>query len=250
MIELKSFVGEMEFDRAAYNATEKELQERLYILLNECAQKELSCLILLEGWAASGKGDALKTMTARLDPRKFIVYTDESGKSDYPFLHPYWTSLPYHGKAQFLIGSWYHRAVDRRAKEKDSAEEFDDNIQSILNFERLLSDESYIILKFFLHISKDVQKDRMKKARKDGLSWVIAKADAKQNENYRDYKRIFEHILNRTDASASPWNIIPAENKYYGKFKIMEIMIKSLEARLGVDSQKSLEELKRVEEMA
>jgi len=249
MIQLTAFDDEIAMERAAYNAAEGEMQERLYILLNECHKRELSCLVLLEGWAASGKGDALKTMTVRLDPRKFIVYAEPGGSKNYPFLHPFWRSLPYHGKAQFLIGSWYHSAVDRHVKGKDDERGFDDNVQSILNFERLLTDEKYLIFKFFFHITRAVQKERMKKARKNGLSWVVAKPDAKQNDRYKEYRKVYENILNRTDASATPLNVLPAANKCYTNFRIMEAMIKSLEARLGVDSQDMLGQIKRVEEM-
>lgn len=250
MIRLRDYETGPELEKDSYDAAEKDLQERLYILFNECANRGLSCLTILEGWAASGKGDALKTMTVRLDPRKFIVYTEGRGNSGYPFMYPYWQSLPYYGKAQFLIGSWYSRAVDRHVKGKDSKQVFSENLESISNFERTICADNYTIFKFFLNISRDTQKARMKRAKKQGLSWIVARGDAKQNDRYAEYMEHYERILDKTDAGVSPWNIIAAENKYYTYFTIMNTMVKSLEARLGVDSAAVMGQMKRTEEFA
>lgn len=250
MIQLKNTPPGQPLEKEAYQAAEKELQERLYIVLNECWNREISCIVILEGWASSGKGDVLKTITARLDPRKFVVYAEDSDTRQWPFMQPYWRSLPYYGKAQFMIGSYYKRLADGLIKERIRPEELNDRIQSIINFERNISADRYTLFKFFLNISRESQKERMKRAKKDGLSWLIARADARQNDNYKEYRSAFEFVLNQSDSSACPWNIVDAENKNWARFSIIRTIILSLEARLGIDSEKILSEMTRLEEMA
>lgn len=250
MIQLKRTPPGQPLEKEAYQAAEKELQERLYIVLNECWNRGISCIVILEGWASSGKGDVLKTITARLDPRKFLVYAEDSEAEHWPFMQAYWKGLPYYGKAQFLMGSYYKRLADGLVKGRVQPEEAGDRVQSILNFERIVSADQYALFKFFLHISRETQNERMKRAKKDGMSWVIARADAKQNDRYKEYRSAFEFVLNQSDSSACPWSIVDAENKSWARYSIMRIIIHSLEARLGIDSEKILSEMTRLEEMA
>lgn len=241
MIRLNEFEYGGQIEKFKYEAIEKNLQERLYILFGEAFKQKIGTLIVLEGWGASGKGDLLKTITTRLDPRKFRVYSMNSGSSDnYPFLHRYWKGLPEYGNTAILDGSWYSRVTYDKINKLLTKKDCKNAFQSILNFEKLIQDDHYIILKYFLNISAKEQKNRLKKAKETEKKWMISETDWEEYENYEEYRNEFEYALNTTNTENCPWCIVSAKNKNFAKYQVMNSIIASLEKKLNIDSNKIL----------
>ena len=82
MMHLKNFENSPTVEKSAYDNVEKDLQERLYILFSEASKQKFATILVLEGWAGSGKGDLLKSITTRLDPRKLRVYSLENSEQN------------------------------------------------------------------------------------------------------------------------------------------------------------------------
>ncbi len=241
MIRLSEFEYGGKIEKSKYDAIEKDLQERLYILLGEAYKQKIGTVLVLEGWGASGKGELLKAITMRLDPRKFRVYSFSSDQiKNRPFLFRYWNVLPSYGEAAILDGSWYSRITYDKLNKLLTKKEYKSAIVSIHNFEKLLQNDRYIVLKYFLNLSAKEQKSRLKKAKEAEKKWMISDSDWDQYENYEDYKNEFEYALNATHTEICPWNVVSAKNKSSAKYQVMTGIISSLESKLNVDSQKTL----------
>ncbi len=213
------------------------LQGRLYDLEKACWDNQISSITVVEGWDASGKGTAVATLTQRLDPRGFRLYPITAPRT-YELQHPwpwrFWLKVPNRGEMVIFDGSWYGRVLQERVDGAVSEVVWREAYRDILEFERMLSDDGAVILKFFLHISKKDQKKRFKELEQDPLeSWRITAADWARHEKYDEYLAAAEEMLELTESEYGPWTIVEATSRWYARKRIFESLIAALEARLG-----------------
>jgi polyphosphate kinase 2 (PPK2 family) len=249
MLRLEKFVDSKSVEKSVYESVEKDIQERLYLLFSEAHKQQLGTLIALEGFAGAGKGELLKAITTRLDPRKVRVHSmeDDQVYSHFPFMYQFWQKLPPFGETTIYEGSWYRKLIVDRIDKKISKKQFLKSINSILQFEEMISKEKYIIFKFFLNISPKEQKKRFKKAQDEGKNWMVSSMDAMESKNYSEIKCLYEDMLSPSNLPVSPWVIVPSKDKYFTRIHVMESIIEKLENRLSFDSNGMLSELKNKE---
>ena len=223
-------------DKETYKKVSEELGDRLGPIQRRLKAEKIPVMIVFEGLPAAGKGVLINRLIEPLDPRGFHVYASrQAGEEENmrPFLWRYFTKTPEDGRIAIYDRSWYHRVtVDRSAgllKKKDFPGTFED----ILSFERQMTDGGVVLIKFFLHISKEEQKKRFKKllGNKE-TAWRVSEGDQKRNKEYNDYVRICEEMLQKTDTDCAPWAIIEATDKNYAAIKIMSIVADRLEHEL------------------
>lgn len=250
MMYLNEFEDSSVVEKTVYEDVEKDLQERLYILFSAASKQKFGIMLILEGWAGSGKGDVLKSITTRLDPRKVRVYSRENflyQGGGYPFLFPFWSKLPAYGEFIIFSGSWYSRVSSDKVEKLITKDEYRTAFNSILNFEEMITSDKYIIYKYFLNISEKEQKKRLKKAKDEGNKWMVSDTDWFQLKHHDEFKKLYEEFLNRTSTPTAPWNIVPAKDKYFTRMYIMESLIANLEEKLKMDSKEMLNVLKSTE---
>ena len=144
--------------------SDEEVEKRLDALRAALSTKQtlikehkLPVLVILEGWGAAGKGSVLGKVIRNIDPRFFKVATmGEKTEDDLrkPFLYRHFVKIPEAGKYQFLDGSWMEEVTGEYLSGKLSDNEYLSRMASIRNFERQLTDNGYLVLKFFFHIDK------------------------------------------------------------------------------------------------
>lgn len=248
MIYLKDYEASSTLDKSVYDSLEKDIQERLYILFSEAYRQKLSIILILEGWATSGKGDLLKSILTRLDPRRVNVHSfdpnSEYNSDKYPFLRDFWVRVPIYGSAIVFDGSWYTKMTHKKINKQINRDVFKEYIRSINNVEKNLVEDKYLVFKYFLNLSAKEQKKRLKKAEKAGKKWMVSEADWFQNIRYDDFREIVEFYLNKTDTLHCPWNVYSALDKYYTRHCVIYNLIENLEKRLNVDSKELLVILK------
>ena len=106
--------------------------------------------------------------------------------------------------------------------------------RDIMNFERTLADEGYLIVKFFLHISRKEQKRRFDKLIGDPLTaWQVLPEDWEHHKQYDDWRLAYEETFERTETESGPWTIVEATNRRYTNVKIFETLANSLETQLA-----------------
>lgn len=220
-----------------------ELEERLSnarakLAVQQMKIKEhgLPVLVLFEGWGTAGKGSVLGKVIKNIDPRFFKVATmdvpteEEKRK---PFLYRHFVKIPQKGKFQFLDSGWMDEIVKECLSDELDEKEYKKKIESVKRFERQLTDNGYLVLKFFFRISQKEQKKRIDALKEDkNTKWRVSANDDWQNKHYDKCKKVFDRYLNDTNAPADPWYIIDAKNKKWAELQVLEIIVSGIDTAL------------------
>ena len=188
-------------------------REEREIYRNELAKRQqvikdakLPVIVLLEGWGASGKGSVLASMVSYMDPRFFKahnmdVFTEEEKRK--PFLYRHALRIPLKGQFAFYDGAWMADVTSSYLHGDIDEKEYEKRIESIINFERQLRDNGYLVIKFFLQVDEKTQKERQKAllAHKD-TAWKVSEQDLWQNNNYKPCHRLYKSVLTCPRSSA------------------------------------------------
>ncbi|TGN13999.1 polyphosphate kinase [Leptospira ilyithenensis] len=233
-----------------FSVTDEELerlQERLFLLQRRSFDKEIAHIFIIEGWSSSGKGELLKTLTVRLDPKKFKVHSPDLQTSEdnaFPFLWKFWQILPRFGESLFYLNSYYGKMIYLLAKKKIKKKEYEENLKYILHMEAMLSLEKVRFHKFFFHLNPKEQKRRFSESKKENRNWELSAYDKDQFKHYSAYRRLFKECLSDSHTEFSPWTIIEADDLDKAKTKLLLSLIESLESILETDSALELGLLK------
>jgi polyphosphate kinase 2 (PPK2 family) len=225
-----------ELPKEEYKALIPRLQRRLYDLEKACWDANVPTIIIFEGWDAAGKGTSINLLTSRLDPRGFKLYPIQAARTfetHLPWLWRFWLKIPNYGEMAIFDRSWYGRVLVERVEGLTPVKEWRKGYRDIVDFERALADDGYVIVKFFLHISKKEQKRRFKKLEKDPLkSWHVQPEDWEHHRKYKEYMVAIEEMLERTDTEWGPWTIVEATDRRWARVKIFQTIIRRLEESL------------------
>ncbi len=223
----------LSLDKATYKEALPRLQQRLRACQNLALQHQIPVLIVFEGWDGAGKGSNISLLTEKLDPRRFKVHpigppTEE--EAERPFLWRFWRKLPPNGEIAIFDRSWYGRVLVERVDGLTPKKEWQRAYGEIASFERQLSDDGALLIKFWLHISKKEQKKRLKKLDSDPtMTWKVTKEDWRHHRQYAEYEAAVEEMLARTSTHWAPWTIVEAEDKRYAAAEIHETIIRAIE---------------------
>ena len=192
--------------------------------------------IVFEGWDASGKGGAIKRLVSPLDPRHFTVHSFAAPTDDekrHHFLTRFWGALPGWGGMTVLDRSWYGRVLVERVEGFAEDEQWGRAYEEIRNFEKTLTDEGMVLIKFWLHVSSEEQERRFQERAENPLKvWKLTDEDWRNRKKRKDYEKAVEDMLQKTDTSFAPWTVVEAEDKKYGRVKVIEHVNTVLEASL------------------
>jgi polyphosphate kinase 2 (PPK2 family) len=196
------------------------------------------CLVF-EGWDASGKGGAIKRLTATLDPRhvRYASYAaptpDEKRKH---YLHRFAWALPGWGGMAIIDRSWYGRVLVERVEGFATEEEWKRAYDEINGFERTLTLEGMIIGKFWLEVSEAEQLGRFKKRENDPLkTYKLTDEDWRNRKKRPQYEEAVDEMLDRTDTERAPWIVVEGDNKKFARVKVMEETLRLIEQGLRRD---------------
>ena len=202
--------------------------------------------IVFEGWDASGKGGAIGRLVAPLDPRHVRVISIAAPTFDekrHHFLSRFWPHLPGWGGMTVLDRSWYGRILVERVEEYATEEQWRRAYDEIKSFERTLTDEGMILVKFWMHVSADEQLKRFEDRRKHALKrWKLTAEDWRNREKRPEYELAVTEMLERTDTSYAPWTVVEANDKGFARVKVLETVNAAIErglAKSGISVQDS-----------
>jgi polyphosphate kinase 2 (PPK2 family) len=202
-------------------------------------------LILFEGWDASGKGGAIRRLTAPLDPRHYKVSefaAPTAREKRHHFLWRFWPDVPGLGGMSVFDRTYYGRVLVERVEGLATKPEWKRAYREIVEFERGLCVEGAVILKFWLHISADEQLSRFNARAGDPLkAWKLTEEDWRNREKRPAYEHAVEDMLRETDHEPAPWTLISGENKSYARVAVIETVIAALEHGMRASGQEPLE---------
>lgn len=215
--------------KPAYAKAMHPLQEKLRGLQYAAKDAEVPVIICLEGWDTAGKGQVIKKLTEKLDPRLFRVHPGSPPsplEARYHFLWRYQVALPNDGEMVVFDHSWYGRVLVERCDKIVKKKEWREAYEQINQFERWLADDGQVLMKFWMHISKPEQKKRFRACLSDpALKWKITKEYRRHHRNYNEWTDAVEEMLAKTDSPHAPWTMVEANDLRWARAKVFQTIV-------------------------
>ncbi|WDE99030.1 hypothetical protein PQO03_14430 [Lentisphaera profundi] len=204
----------------------KAIELQLSYLQRQIADNDIPVFILIDGLSTAGKSACIGHLVQAFDPRFYRVASGLKKKDQISWLQPFWDANPAKGTISFFDRSWYRMAFRKElAAEGSGCNYFDEAVE----FEKKHLLNGALVIKIFLHISKDTQAERLQILKADKkLAWRVDKHDFEQNKNFDKYQHAANEMIERSDFSQSSWNIIPADNPSYAFLKASECLVKAM----------------------
>lgn len=226
---LKKHEGDFDITKDEYREQIDRLQKEMRDVQYTLYEKKIPLILVYEGWDAAGKGGNIKRVIQQLDPTGYEINTT-AAPTDLEFKHHYlwrfWREVPKTGHISIYDRSWYGRLMVERvegfAANKDVKRAYDE----IKNFETSLTNFGGIVIKFFIHISKDEQLERFEARQEDeNKVWKITDEDWRNREKWNRYEEAINDMISKTSTENAPWYVINGNSKRYARLKALEIII-------------------------
>ena len=225
-----------------YRKRLRQLQIELVKLQRHLIRHDLKIVVLFEGRDAAGKDGTIKRITEHLSPRETRVVAlgkpTERDQSSW-YYQRYVHYLPAEQEMVLFNRSWYNRAGVERVMGFCTDQEYRDFMETVLPFEHLLLESGVLLFKFYLDISKDVQRKRLEDRKKDPLKhWKVSPIDAVALERWEDYSAARNDMLRATSNTTAPWHVVRADNKKRARLNIIRHLIEQVncpERSAGID---------------
>jgi polyphosphate kinase 2 (PPK2 family) len=221
------------FPKASAKKELPKLQEALRKLQYAARDAAIPTVIVMEGFEAAGKGDVIRKLAERLDPRLLRVHhlgPENDVERRFCFLDRYFRRLPADGEMAIFDGSWYFRAFDLRATRTVKRREAERTLDEIAQFERWLADDGQVVVKFFFHLDKKTQRKRLEKIEDDPAErWRVGKAEWRQNRRYDRWLEAAEAMCTRTESEAAPWTVVESTDEDWVRVKVYRTLVERLE---------------------
>jgi polyphosphate:AMP phosphotransferase len=226
----------LSLDKKEYRKELAFYQARLAGLQQLAARQKVSTTLVFEGPDASGKGGAVRQITGALDARFYKVYPFSAPtdiENAHHYLWRFWNCVPRAGKMTIFDRSWYGRVLVERIEHFAGDDEWRRAFGEINDFEDQLIEHGVILLKFWMHISKDEQLRRFK-AREETphKRWKLCDEDWRNRERWDEYALAAHEMIQQTSVRKSPWVLVENENKPYGRIKVLKAVCDAMENAL------------------
>jgi polyphosphate kinase 2 (PPK2 family) len=223
-------------EKDEYKQKLAKYQDKLQDLAWQAYRQDRSVVAVFEGWDAAGKGSAIRRVTAAMDPRlyrlvQFAAPTDEEKAHHY--LWRFWRQLQRDGRTTFFDRSWYGRVLVERVENFAREDEWYRAYSEINQFERQLVKHGCIVLKFWIHISKDEQERRFKaRETEPHKQHKITEEDWRNREKWHEYELAVDQMVSHTSTSYAPWTLVAGNNKPYARVQILKTFCKAMKKAL------------------
>ncbi|MDU5809252.1 MAG: polyphosphate kinase 2 family protein [Finegoldia magna] len=231
-----------------------EFQEKLY------AENKKGILVVLQAMDAAGKDSLVKKVFTALNPAgcKVTSFKQPSTEElDHDYLWRITKATPAYGEVGIFNRSHYEDVLVTRVhnlvNKKNDDEFWEKRFEDINAFEKYLDNNGIKVVKFFLHVSKDEQKERLlDRINLEEKHWKFAASDILERENWDDYHRAYEDMLEHTSTDYAPWYVVPADNKWFTRLVVSEVMLDLFEQldphtpKLSKEEESQLEKWKKV----
>ena len=222
-------------DAETYQKDLAHLKERLGVLQRTLRDQKIPVIILIEGWNASGITMTVHEIIQSLDPRGFTLHAIERPTDEergHPFFWRFWLRTPPRGRIALFARSWYSRAITEEMQKPSWEKSLKGRAARINNFERQLADDGTVILKFFLHITKEEQKRRLEERERNPLTaWLVTPSIWNVHNHYDDSLPVIDGFVERTDTEYAPWTLVEAMDRNHAILRVYSTIVRTLEKR-------------------
>ena len=235
------------------------------------AHGKYSVLICLQGTDTSGKDSLIREVFKDFNTRGVVVHSfkvPSEKELKHDFLWRHYIALPERGKFGVFNRTHYENVLVTRVHPEyilnenlpgiNSLEDINENFwdkrfENIRNFEKNITDNGTIIFKFFLHLSKEEQRQRLlRRLNKPSKNWKFSPGDLKERKLWDEYQKYYQEAINRTSTEKAPWYVIPADDKDTARYLVSKILYAELseytdvkEPELDADIKKNIEDYRK-----
>ncbi len=215
--------------KAAYAREETKLRE---VLLN--GQYEMGAaqrgpiLVLISGLEGGGRGETANKLNEWMDPR--FIRTHAFGpaapeEEARPLAWRYWRALPPRGKIGIFMNAWYRQLVNAHVRREVTGTQFTAWLQEVRQYEQMLTDEGVVLLKFWIHLSRAAQKQRLRDLESDPKTrWRVTGIDKQALKHYNKNHDVWEEMLRETSIGAAPWYVVEGADSNYRNLTVGKIL--------------------------
>ncbi|MGG0657303.1 polyphosphate kinase 2 family protein [Rummeliibacillus pycnus] len=225
----------------SYKKELKKLQFEMLNIQQFLFKHNIGLIIGFEGMDAAGKGGAIKRLTERLDPRGYVVHpiaAPTQSELKYNHLYRFWKRLPARGQIGIFDRTWYGRVLVERIEGFASKDEWGRAYEEINQFEKLLTDDHFILMKFWIQVSNEEQLKRFKERQEDPYKkWKLTDEDWRNRDKWPLYVEAANDMFDKTNKKNTPWILIEGNDKKYARIKVLKETIKHVKkecARFGL----------------
>ncbi|MDO4805557.1 MAG: polyphosphate:AMP phosphotransferase [Lachnospiraceae bacterium] len=234
---LTDFVKSIPPEKEAMKAELKTEREKLANASMKIKGAKLPVMVIFEGWGAAGKGSVIASVIKNIDPRFFEVATTHAEptveEKRKPFLYRYFIEIPEAGQFKFFDTCWMREVTDGILDGTLSEQDYARRVQSINITERQLTDNGYLVMKFFFNISKKEQSKRLNALLADkNTKWRVNKDDIWENAHYKESQKVYDKYLSDTNRSTAPWYIIDAKDKEWAELQVLRFLNQGIDTAL------------------
>ncbi|XJS10244.1 phosphate:AMP phosphotransferase [Aerococcaceae bacterium WGS1372] len=231
-IDLSKSISEKQYDDQL-----EDLQKKAAQLVYECYTKDIAIVIAFEGVDAAGKGGAIQRLTRHIDPRSYRIYGIKAPtdlENQYHYMWRFWTKFPEDGDMVIMDRSWYGRVLVERVEGFAKESEWERAYNEINHTEKVLTDHGNIIMKFFMYIDEEEQKQRFEdRMEEPDKNYKITAEDWRNRNQWESYMDSYEEMLSRTDTPNAPWYVVGTNDKHYARIQVLKHFIKHVKKHLS-----------------
>ncbi len=240
-----AFTGKFHDEKEASAKLEKDIRDLSKLQDVLYAQDTYALLLIFQAMDAAGKDGTIKHVMSGINPQGCQVYSFKAPSKeelDHDFLWRTTRCLPERGRIGIFNRSYYEEVLVVRVhkgileaqqlpREAMGKKIWERRYAAINDFERYLADNGIVTLKFFLHVSKEEQKKRfLDRIARPEKNWKFSAADAVERQYWDAYMEAYEKALRATSTPRAPWYVIPADNKWFTRAAVADIIVRKLES--------------------
>ena len=189
-------------------------------------------LLIISGVEGGGRGETANQLTEWMDPRHIRVLAfgpPTPEEKAHPLAWRYWRALPPKGRIGIFMNAWYNEALAKRVREQIGDDELEAQMASIRQHERMLTDEGLVLLKFWIHLSKSAQNERMRELARNPLTrWRVTRDDRTRARIYAKSHDLWERLLRETSTAEAPWYVVEGTDERYRSLTVGKILLEAL----------------------
>lgn len=257
LLDIKADDDEKEEKLDKVQAKLSQLQDVMY------SHNKYSVLICLQGMDTSGKDSLIREVFKEFNPRGVVVHsfkTPNSTELEHDYLWRHYIALPEKGKFAIFNRTHYENVLVTRVHPEfilsenlpgiNSVEDikpkfWKNRIEQINNFEKHIAANGTIVMKFFLHLSKEEQRQRLLRRLEEGKhNWKFSPGDLKEREHWEEYQKYYQQAINKTSTDHAPWYIIPADDKEMARYIVAKIIWEEMQKYTDIKEPELDDEIK------
>jgi len=230
--ELESTDLSLRADPETYKETLRALQDEIETVPGRLRRAGCAMMIAFEGWDAAGKGGCIRRLTDALREDRFQVFPTAAPTAEEKarhYLWRFWRTVPPVGSVAIYDRTWYGRVLVERVEKLTSEAAWQRAYGEINEFERTLTDNGYILRKFWLEISPEEQLRRFEaRLSSPEKRMKMTPEDWRNRAHREEYLPAIADMLDRTDTENAPWTVIPAEDKKYARLAVLRQILNAV----------------------